>query len=73
MKDVSDAGFDLGGEEIARNLRRIGDFKEAELRRTKIAIRDPEKSSNNKGGRDGKLDVKPTNSNFLPTKPSATE
>ncbi len=63
VKNVSDAGFDLGGEEIAADLKRIGGFKEPQLRRTRISIREP-KSSNDNGNRDGKLSEPPTNPNF---------
>lgn len=62
VKDVSDAGFDLGGEEIASDLRRIGNFKEPTTSRTRISIKDG--PSNRKGGRAGKLSAKPTNPNF---------
>jgi len=68
VKDISDAGFELGGEEIAQDLRRVGNFREPELRRTRISVREPEgsKSRNGGGGRAGKLDEKPVNPNFLP-------
>jgi len=62
VKNVSEAGFDLGGEEIAQDLRRIGDFKEPQLRRTRIAIREPEGGRGNSKG--GKLAKRPENPNF---------
>jgi len=68
VKDVSDAGFDLGGEEIAQDLRRIGEFKEPSLRRTRIAIRESDKKKG--GGRGGKLSEKPVNPNF-PAEPKS--
>jgi len=73
IKNVSDAGFDLGGTDIVDELRRIGEFKETENRRTRIAIREPEngRNGNKSGARAGKLDEKPTNPNFLP-KPETT-
>ena len=62
VKDVSDAGFDLGGEEITTELRRIGNFREPSLSRTRISIKESSQSS--RGGKGGKLTERPTNPNF---------